>query len=300
MRHRVGERLQRVGRVGEPVDDRDRRVLGELVDLGLVERADHDRAQEAREDERRVAVDSPRASWSSAAGTKSAIPPSSAIPTSKLTRVRVDGLWKISPTSDPGGPAAPGAARARPSARRRGRAASRARPRVQSATRVKLRPLSVVGTPGHAPMLLAPPGVATSDRVARMSTFADALNEQIGVRVRARRSSTSRSPSTTTRETLPQLAAHFYRQAVEERNHAMMMVQYLLDADEQVVDPRRRGTADVVRRRRRAGRARARPGEARHGADRRARASSRARRATSSASSSCTGSCRSSARRSRR
>jgi ferritin len=32
-------------------------------------------------------------------------------------------------------------------------------------------------------------------------------------------------------ETLPQLAAHFYRQAVEERNHAMMIVQYLLDAD---------------------------------------------------------------------
>ncbi len=31
-------------------------------------------------------------------------------------------------------------------------------------------------------------------------------------------------------QTLPQLAAHFYRQAVEERNHAMMIVQYLLDA----------------------------------------------------------------------
>jgi bacterioferritin B len=31
-------------------------------------------------------------------------------------------------------------------------------------------------------------------------------------------------------ETLPRLAAFFYRQAVEERNHAMMMVQYLLDA----------------------------------------------------------------------
>jgi len=28
---------------------------------------------------------------------------------------------------------------------------------------------------------------------------------------------------------LPQLATLFYRQAVEERNHAMMMVQYLLD-----------------------------------------------------------------------
>ncbi|GAB4084118.1 ferritin [Myceligenerans cantabricum] len=30
---------------------------------------------------------------------------------------------------------------------------------------------------------------------------------------------------------LPQLAAHFYRQAVEERNHAMMIVQYHLDRD---------------------------------------------------------------------
>ncbi len=28
---------------------------------------------------------------------------------------------------------------------------------------------------------------------------------------------------------LPQLAKHFYAQAVEERNHAMMLVQYLLD-----------------------------------------------------------------------
>ena len=37
--------------------------------------------------------------------------------------------------------------------------------------------------------------------------------------------------------TLPQLAGHFYRQAVEERNHAMMLVQYLLDADEEVVVP---------------------------------------------------------------
>lgn len=28
---------------------------------------------------------------------------------------------------------------------------------------------------------------------------------------------------------LPRLAAHFYRQSLEERNHAMMIVQYLLD-----------------------------------------------------------------------
>lgn len=30
---------------------------------------------------------------------------------------------------------------------------------------------------------------------------------------------------------LPRLAGHFYAQAVEERNHAMMLVQYLLDRD---------------------------------------------------------------------
>ncbi|WP_424809343.1 ferritin [Rhodococcus sp. 27YEA15] len=40
---------------------------------------------------------------------------------------------------------------------------------------------------------------------------------------------------------LPQLASHFYKQAVEERNHAMMIVQYFLDRDISVeltgVDP---------------------------------------------------------------
>ncbi len=38
-------------------------------------------------------------------------------------------------------------------------------------------------------------------------------------------------------ETLPRLAAFFYAQAVEERNHALMMVQYLADADSPVVIP---------------------------------------------------------------
>jgi bacterioferritin B len=38
-------------------------------------------------------------------------------------------------------------------------------------------------------------------------------------------------------ETLPQLARFFYRQALEERDHAMMMVQYLLDADADAVIP---------------------------------------------------------------
>ena len=32
-------------------------------------------------------------------------------------------------------------------------------------------------------------------------------------------------------QTLPQLAGFFYRQAVEERGHALMMIKYLLDTD---------------------------------------------------------------------
>jgi len=36
---------------------------------------------------------------------------------------------------------------------------------------------------------------------------------------------------------LPQLARHFYRQAIEERNHAMMMVQWMLDRDLPVTIP---------------------------------------------------------------
>jgi bacterioferritin B len=35
-------------------------------------------------------------------------------------------------------------------------------------------------------------------------------------------------------EALPELARFFYRQALEERGHAMMMVQFLLDAGEKV------------------------------------------------------------------
>lgn len=36
---------------------------------------------------------------------------------------------------------------------------------------------------------------------------------------------------------LPRLAAHFYKQSLEERNHAMMMVQYMLDRDLRVEIP---------------------------------------------------------------
>jgi len=51
-------------------------------------------------------------------------------------------------------------------------------------------------------------------------------------------------------ETLPRLASFFYAQALEERNHAMMMVKYLLDADEAAAIPAvagpKNGFADIV------------------------------------------------------
>jgi ferritin len=46
-------------------------------------------------------------------------------------------------------------------------------------------------------------------------------------------------------QTLPRLAAFFYRQAVEEREHAMMMIQYLLDVDEKVEVPDIKAQATV-------------------------------------------------------
>ena len=69
-----------------------------------------------------------------------------------------------------------------------------------------------------------------------MAGFVDALNEQIGHEFGASQQYVAIAVYYD-RETLPQLAAHFYRQALEERNHAMMIVQYLLDSDATVVIP---------------------------------------------------------------
>ena len=69
-----------------------------------------------------------------------------------------------------------------------------------------------------------------------MSRFSDALNEQIANEFGASQQYIAIAVHYD-EQTLPQLAAHFYRQAVEERNHAMMLVQYLLDADLPVVIP---------------------------------------------------------------
>ena len=69
-----------------------------------------------------------------------------------------------------------------------------------------------------------------------MGRFADALNGQVSYEFAASQQYVAIAAHYDA-QTLPQLAAHFYRQAVEERNHAMMMVQYLLDADEAVQIP---------------------------------------------------------------
>jgi ferritin len=79
--------------------------------------------------------------------------------------------------------------------------------------------------------------------------FASALNEQVGYEFAASQQYVAIAVHYDAL-TLPRLAAHFYRQAVEERNHAMMIVQYLLDADEDVaipgVDAPKTDFADVV------------------------------------------------------
>ena len=69
-----------------------------------------------------------------------------------------------------------------------------------------------------------------------MSAFAKAVNEQIANEFAASQQYVAIACYYDA-EALQQLAAHFYRQAVEERNHAMILVQYLLDAGDEVVVP---------------------------------------------------------------
>jgi bacterioferritin B len=67
-------------------------------------------------------------------------------------------------------------------------------------------------------------------------TFAHALNEQIANEFAASQQYVGAAVYYDA-ETLPRLAHFFYRQALEEREHAMMMIQYLLDVDEEVHIP---------------------------------------------------------------
>ena len=128
-------------------------------------------------------------------------------------------------------------------------------------------------------------------------SFAAALNEQIANEFAAHQQYIGAAVYYES-ETLPRLAAFFYRQAVEERNHAMMMVQYLLDGSEEVAS-RTSSPTDPVRRRGRAGRM-ALDQEKRVTDEINALFKLARETATSRPSSSCSGSSRSRSRRSRR
>jgi len=67
-------------------------------------------------------------------------------------------------------------------------------------------------------------------------SFADALNEQIANEFGASQQYVGAAVYYDA-ETLPRLASFFYRQALEEREHAMIMIRFLLDTDEQVHIP---------------------------------------------------------------
>ena len=73
--------------------------------------------------------------------------------------------------------------------------------------------------------------------------FVDQLNEQIGHEFAAHQQYVACAVYYDA-ETLPAARALLLRQALEERDHAMMMVQYLIDADADVdrspASPRRR------------------------------------------------------------
>ncbi|MBA2439388.1 MAG: ferritin, partial [Thermoleophilaceae bacterium] len=69
-----------------------------------------------------------------------------------------------------------------------------------------------------------------------MGAFTDGLNEQVGHEFAASQQYVAIAVHYDA-QTLPRLAAHFYRQAVEERNHALMLVQYLLDAGDRIAIP---------------------------------------------------------------
>ena len=81
------------------------------------------------------------------------------------------------------------------------------------------------------------------------TAFVDRLNDQIASEFSAHQQYVAIAVHYDA-ETLPRLAAFFYAQALEERNHAMMMVQYLMDAGVDPVipgvDAPRTSFADIV------------------------------------------------------
>jgi len=81
------------------------------------------------------------------------------------------------------------------------------------------------------------------------SRFIKQLNEQVGHEFDAHQQYVAAAVYYDS-ETLPRLATFFYAQALEERGHAMMMVKYLLDSDNEVripgIQPPKNGFSNVV------------------------------------------------------
>jgi len=81
------------------------------------------------------------------------------------------------------------------------------------------------------------------------SRFVERLNDQVGHELAAHNQYLACAIHYDAM-TMPQMAAHFYAQALEERSHALMMVQYLLDTDAEIAIPAieapRSSFADVV------------------------------------------------------
>lgn len=79
--------------------------------------------------------------------------------------------------------------------------------------------------------------------------FVEALNEQVAHEFGASQQYVAVAVHYD-QQTLPRLANFFYGQAVEERGHAMKMIQYLMDQDAEVIVPPiagpRNGFADIV------------------------------------------------------
>src|ERR1044072_138080 len=68
------------------------------------------------------------------------------------------------------------------------------------------------------------------------SRFAEQLNLQIGNEFAAHQQYVAIAVHYDAL-TMPAMAAYFYQQALEERDHAMMMVRFLVDTDREVTIP---------------------------------------------------------------
>ena len=95
--------------------------------------------------------------------------------------------------------------------------------------------MGVKGSSRRHESAVTPPFLQAAGSVRAMPApaFVDRLNDQIANEFGAQQQYVAIAVHYDA-ETLPRLAAFFYAQALEERNHAMMMVQYLMDAG---VDP---------------------------------------------------------------